>query len=346
MALAGVLVWRGVFLWAARQNALCDTVLILGTTQSAQQIATEMMRKAPLGFEVVGFLGEQRAEVGRRLVNAPVIGTMSDLEQLVLAHDVSLIVVALDDRRGKLPMAQLLRCRLAGVRVEEVTNFFERLTGRILIKNLRPSWLVFSPGFNKPSLLRSSRRAVELMVALVLLLLAMPLFVLVAIMVKLDSPGALFYRQERVGEGGRTFWLYKFRTMRVDAEVITGPVWAAEANDPRMTRVGRRLRKLRLDELPQIFNVLWGEMSFVGPRPERPHFVNTLRQVVAFYDERHSVKPGITGWAQINFGYGSTIEDAEEKLEFDLYYIKHLSLMMDLSIMCDTVKVMLRGKGR
>jgi sugar transferase (PEP-CTERM system associated) len=346
MALAAVLVWRGVFLWAARQKALCDTVLILGTTQSAQQIATEMMRRSPLGFDVVGFLGEQRAEVGRRPVNAPVIGTMSDLEQLVLAHNVTLILVALDDRRGKLPVAELLRCRLAGVRVEEVTNFFERLTGRIPIKNLRPSSLVFSQGFNKPSLLLSSRRAVELMVALVLLLVAMPLLVLVAIAVKLDSPGALFYRQERVGDGGRTFWLYKFRTMRVDAEFTTGPVWAAEADDPRMTRVGRRLRKLRLDELPQILNILWGEMSFVGPRPERPHFVNTLRQVIPYYDERHRVKPGITGWAQINFGYGSTIEDAEEKLEFDLYYIKHMSLMMDLSIMLDTVKVMLLGKGR
>lgn len=346
MALAGVLIWRGVFIWAVGQKALSDNVLILGTTQSAQQIAVEMLRRSPLGFKVVGFLGEERAEVGRRLVNPSVIGTMSDIEQLVRAHNVNVIVVALDDRRGKLPIAQLLRCRLAGVRVEEVTNFFERLTGKILVKNLRPSWLIFSQGFNKPRLLRNSKRAVELVAALVLSLLAAPLLAVVAVLVKLDSHGPLFYRQERVGEKGRTFWLYKFRTMRVDAESSTGPVWASAENDPRMTRVGRLLRKLRLDELPQILNVLRGEMSFVGPRPERPHFVNTLGKIIPYYDERHSVKPGITGWAQIKFGYGSTIEDAEEKLQFDLYYIKHMSLIFDLGIMLDTVKVVVLGKGR
>lgn len=345
-ALVGVLLWRGVFFWAVGQQALSDTVLILGTTQSAQQIAVEMIQRAPLGFKVVGFLGEQRAEVGRRLVNPSVIGTMSDVEQLVQAHHVSLIVVALDDRRGKLPVSQLLRCKLAGVRVEEVTNFFERLTGKILVKNLRPSWLVFSQGFNKPRLLQNSKRTAEFLAALVLLLLGGPLLVLVTILVKLDSHGPVFYRQERVGEKGRPFWLYKFRTMRVDAEASTGPVWASELNDPRMTRVGRRLRKLRLDELPQIINVFRGEMSFVGPRPERPHFVNTLRKIIPYYDERHSVKPGITGWAQIKFGYGSTIEDAEEKLQYDLYYIKHMSIIFDVGIVLDTLKVMVLGKGR
>jgi len=346
MALAGVLIWRGLFSWAVGQKALSDNVLILGTTQSAQQIAVEMMRRAPLGFNVVGFLGEHQAEVGRRLVNPSVIGTMSDIEQLVRTHNVNVIVVALDDRRGKLPIAQLLRCRVAGVRVEEVTSFFERLTGKILVENLRPSWLIFSQGFNKPRLLRNSKRAGEFIAAQLFFLLAAPVLGLIALLVKLDSPGPLFYRQERVGEKGRTFWLYKFRTMRVDAESSSGPVWAAAENDPRMTRVGRLLRKLRLDELPQILNVLRGEMSFVGPRPERPHFVDTLRKIIPYYDERHSVKPGITGWAQIKFGYGSTIEDAGEKLQFDLYYIKHMSLIFDLGIIVATVKVMVLGKGR
>jgi sugar transferase (PEP-CTERM system associated) len=346
MALVGVLIWRGLFSWAVGQRALSDNVLILGTTQSAQHIAVEMIRRSPLGFKVVGFLGEHQAEVGRRLVNPSVIGTTNDIEQLVRAHNVNLIVVALDDRRGKLPIAQLLRCRVAGVRVEEVTSVFERLTGKILVENLRPSWLIFSQGFNKPRLLRNSKRAGEFIAAQLLFLLAAPVLGLIAILVKLDSPGPLFYRQERAGEKGRTFWLYKFRTMRVDAESSTGPVWAAAENDPRMTRVGRLLRKLRLDELPQILNVLRGEMSFVGPRPERPHFVNTLRKIIPYYDERHSVKPGITGWAQIKFGYGSTIEDAEEKLQFDLYYIKHMSLIFDLGIILATVKVMLLGKGR
>ncbi len=345
LALAGVLAWRLVFMWAVGQRALADRVLILGTGHSAQQVAREMLRRRPLGFDVVGFLGEHRAEVGRPLVNPSVIGTADDLEALVAQRRVNLIVVALDDRRGKLPMATLLRCRLAGVRVEEATNFFERLTGKILVSNLRPSWLVFSQGFNKPRLLRNSKRAAELLVALALLVLAAPLMLLIAALIKLSDGGSVFYRQERVGEKGRTYSLFKFRTMRLNAEVDTGPVWAAEANDPRVTFLGRILRKTRLDELPQLLNVARGEMSFVGPRPERPHFVGVLRKVIPYYDERHSVRPGITGWAQIKFRYGSTIEDAEEKLQFDLYYIKHMSFLFDLGIILDTFKVMLRHKG-
>ena len=345
MALGGVLLWRGLFLWASGQKALSDNVLILGTGQSARQITTEMLQRGPLGFNVVGFVGEHKAEVGRRLVNPSVVGIIDDLEALVETYRVNLIVVALDDRRGKLPIAELLRCRLAGVRVEEVTNFFERLTGKILVKNLRPSWLVFSQGFSKPRFLDNSKRVAEFMVALLFLLLFAPLFGLLALLIKLDSRGPVFYRQERVGAKGRRFFLFKLRTMRTDAESASGPVWAAAENDPRMTRMGRLLRKLRLDELPQIINVLKGEMSFVGPRPERPHFVDMLCKVVPFYDERHSVKPGITGWAQIKFGYGSTIEDAEEKLQFDLYYIKHMSIIFDIGIVLDTLKVMLVGKG-
>jgi sugar transferase (PEP-CTERM system associated) len=283
--------------------------------------------------------------VGRRLVNPSVIGVIDDLEAMVERHDVSLIVVALDDRRGKLPIGPLLRCRLAGIRVEEATNFFERLTGKILVSNLRPSWLVFSAGFNKPRLLRNSKRAAELVTAVGMVAVAAPLLALIAALVKLTSPGPVFYRQERVGEKGKPYFLFKFRTMRINAETETGPVWAAETNDPRITPLGRLLRKTRLDELPQLLNVVRGEMSFVGPRPERPHFVRVLRKVIPFYDERHSVRPGITGWAQIKFRYGSTIEDAEEKLQFDLYYIKHMSLAFDLGIILDTLKVMVLQKG-
>jgi sugar transferase (PEP-CTERM system associated) len=345
LALGTLLVWRNAYFWIAGRGALSDSVLILGTGESAQRIAVEMLRRSPLGFRVVGFLGQHRAEVGRRLVNPSVIGTTSDLIPLVERDRVNLIVVALEDRRGKMPVADLLRCRLAGVRVEEVTNFYERLTGKILVKNLRPSWLVFSQGFNKPRLLRNSKRSAELMAALFILALASPLLALIALLIKLGSPGPVFYRQERVGEKGRVFPLFKFRTMRTDAEAATGPVWATHGLDPRITGVGRYLRKFRLDELPQFINVLRGEMSFVGPRPERPHFVDTLRKIIPYYDERHSVKPGITGWAQIKFGYGSTIEDAEEKLQFDLYYIKHMSLVFDLGILLDTLKVIVMGKG-
>lgn len=345
LSLVCLFLWRSAFLWMSGQQALCDNVLILGTGASAQRLAVEIIRRAPLGFKVVGFLGEHRAEVGRRLVNPSVIGTNEDLSSIVRQENVNLIVVALEDRRGKMPVASLLRCRMAGVRVEEAAGFFERLTGKILVKNLRPSWLVFSQGFNKPRLLRNTKSAGEFVIALATLVLLAPLLGLIALLVKLDSPGPVFYRQERVGEKGRTFWLYKFRTMRRGAEASTGPVWSAADGDPRVTRVGRLLRKVRLDELPQLLNVLRGEMSFVGPRPERPHFVGMLRQIIPYYDERHSVKPGITGWAQIKFRYGSTIEDAEEKLQFDLYYIKHMSFVFDAGIVLDTLKVALLGRG-
>jgi len=345
LALTTVLLWRSVYLWASGHQALGETVLILGTGPHAIQIAREMLRRAPLGFRVAGFLGEHRAEVGRRLVNPSVIGTIDGLSQLVDEHQVSLIVVALEDRRGRMPVADLLRCRMRGIRVEEATNFFERLTGRILVKNLRPSWLVFSQGFNKPRFLRNAKQTIEFVMALALLVITAPLLGLLALLIRLESPGPVFYRQERVGQKGKIFSLIKFRTMRADAESATGPVWTSVEGDPRMTRLGGWLRKVRLDELPQLVNVVRGEMSFVGPRPERPHFVETLRKIIPYYDERHSVPPGITGWAQVKFCYGSTIEDAEEKLQFDLYYVKHMSLLFDLGIILDTLKVVVLGRG-
>jgi sugar transferase (PEP-CTERM system associated) len=283
--------------------------------------------------------------VGRSLVNPSVIGTLPDLLPLVQSHRVSLIIVALDDRRGKMPVSELLQCRLAGIRVEEGTSFYERLTGKIQVRNLRPSWLVFSQGFNKPRLLLTGKRAGELVTAALALLLVAPFLILIALLIKLDSRGPVFYRQERVGEKGRSFSLLKFRTMHTNAEAATGPVWATGTEDRRLTRVGRLLRRARLDELPQLLNVLAGEMSYCGPRPERPHFVEQLRHIIPYYGERHSVKPGITGWAQIKFGYGSNIEDAEEKLQYDLYYVKHMSLRLDLGIIVDTLKVMVTGRG-
>jgi sugar transferase (PEP-CTERM system associated) len=345
LAFLAVLGWRYGYLWIAHREMLSEAVLVLGTGASAVQIVRETMEHSPVGYRVVGFVGEHRAEVGRRLFNPTVLGTIEELPQLVERHRVSLIVVALDDRRGRMPVAELLRCRLMGIRVEEAPSFFERLTGRILVRNLRPSWLVFSQGFRKPRLFLRLKQTAEFLVALVALVLSGPLLALIAALVKLDSRGPVFYRQERVGEGGRTIALMKFRTMRADAEAATGPVWAAAEGDPRMTRLGRYLRKARLDELPQLINVLRGEMSFVGPRPERPHFVETLRRVIPYYDERHSVKPGITGWAQIKFGYGATIEDAEEKLQYDLYYIKHMSPWFDAGVVLQTLKVMLLGRG-
>lgn len=345
LAFCVIVAWRFIFLWAAGHEALRERVLILGTGQSARQVAREVLRRAPLGFTVVGFLGETRAEVGRHVVNPSVIGTTADLLPLVEAYNVELIVVALDDRRAKMPMAELLQCRMAGIRVEDATGFYERIAGNIMLHNLRPSWLIFARGFNRPRIVRNAKRAVDFVGALVLLVLLAPLFAVIALLIKLTSPGPVFYRQERVGEKGRIFSVIKFRSMRTGAEAATGPVWSREDRDPRVTWVGRHLRQFRLDELPQLLNVLPGEMSFVGPRPERPYFVERLRKVIPYYDERHNVKPGITGWAQIKFGYSSTIEDAERKLEFDLYYVKNMSLFLDIAIILDTIKVVLPGRG-
>jgi len=339
-----VVVWHSLHVWLAGRDSLRENVLVLGTGHTARKIAVEMEERAPLGYRVVGFLSDHPAEVNRQ-VDPTILGTMDDLLAMVEQHRVHLIVVGLDDRRGSMPVRELLQCRLAGIRVEEGASFFERLTGKILVSNLRPSWLVFSGGFSNPKTIRNLKRAVELVLAAALLVLLAPLLLAVAVAVKLDSRGPAIYRQRRIGERGVPFDLLKFRTMASDAEKTTGPVWASPDDDPRVTRVGRILRNTRLDELPQLMNVLRGEMSFVGPRPERPFFVERLGQVIPYYNERHNVKPGITGWAQVRFGYASTIEDAENKLQFDLYYIKNMSLLFDLTVILQTLKVMVLGKG-
>jgi sugar transferase (PEP-CTERM system associated) len=345
LAYAAIVAWRVVFAWTAGRERLTDRVLILGTGQSAQQIAVELQRRRPAGFAVVGFVGEAAAEVGRNLIDAPVVGTTMEIFTVVQAQRVNLIVVALDDRRGKMPMSDLLRCRLAGVRVEEATTFYERLAGKILVHNLRPSWLLFGWGFNRARLFQNTKRLLDVLAAGALLVVLSPLLALIAALIRLTSPGPVLYRQSRVGERGRVFAVLKFRSMRLGAEAATGPVWATEGFDSRVTVLGRYLRKFRLDELPQLLNILRGEMSFVGPRPERPHFIEVLRKVVPYYDERHTVKPGVTGWAQIKFGYGSSIEDAQEKLQFDLYYLRHMSMTFDVGILLDTLKIVALGRG-
>jgi sugar transferase (PEP-CTERM system associated) len=344
-SLLSVLSIRGLYRWLGEEDGFGERLLILGTGTTAQNVAREILKRRPWGLRVVGFLGDDPAQVGHRLVNPTVVGTMDELYLLARRLKAGIIVVALDDRRGKMPVDDLLRCRIEGLRVEEGASILERLTGQIPIKNLRPSWLVFSQGFDESRMLRSLKAAGEMATAAALLVLFAPAMILTALAVKITSPGPVIYRQERVGRAGKLFQLLKFRTMRSDAEAATGPIWSTGDRDPRITRLGRLLRKTRLDELPQLVNVLRGDMSFVGPRPERPHFVSALRQVIPLYDERHSVRPGITGWAQINAGYGSSIEDAELKLQYDLYYIKHMSFAFDIGIMIDTLKVVAIGRG-
>jgi sugar transferase (PEP-CTERM system associated) len=344
---SGLLLWRFAQLWTwSNLSVVGDRVLVLGTGISACNVVREMLKRSPSGYRVLGFLTEYEEEVGQVLGSPSVIGTLADLPRLASSLDATLIVVAQEDRRKKLPVEMLLRCRTAGVRVVEAATLFEGLSGRIPLRDLRPSWLIFSGGFDKPRALNNLKRLGETWLAGALLLASAPLAAVLALLVRLSGPGPVLYRQARVGLDGHTFELLKFRTMRADAESESGPVWASAENDPRATRLGRLLRKFRLDEVPQLWNVMRGDMSFVGPRPERPHFVEKLRKVIPYYDERHGVRPGITGWAQVKFPYGATLEDAEEKLEFDLYYVKNMSLLLDVAIVLETFKVMLLGRGR
>jgi sugar transferase (PEP-CTERM system associated) len=313
-----------------------------GTGRTARMLARQMGTQQDFAYRLVGFVQERNdVPVVRQ---HDILGTPEDMDRIIRSRHVDRIVVGLSDRRGRLPIEPLLRAKLSGVRVEDATTTYERLTGKILIDDLKPSWLIFSDGFRASRGTRFIKRMIDLALSILLGLITLPLMVLTAIAVKLESAGPALYCQERVGENGRIFNIFKFRSMRMDAEQPGQPIWARE-NDERVTRVGRVIRLTRLDELPQLWNVMRGDMSFVGPRPERPFFVDHLAADIPFYMQRHAVKPGLTGWAQVKYRYGSTIEDAMEKLRYDLYYIKHLSIVFDLTIVLDTVKVILFGKG-
>jgi len=272
-----------------------------------------------------------------------IIGDFKQLSSICRTCQIDRVIVALDERRGSLPLDQLLQCRLKGIHVDDGISFRESLSGKLSVESLLPSTIIFSNGFRGVVIYKGIKRGVDLLASLLGFLLFLPLWLVIALAIKLDSRGSVFYRQERVGQGGKTFNMVKFRSMTVDAEK-DGPVWAV-VNDQRVTRVGRWIRKLRLDEIAQLINVIKGEMSIVGPRPERPYFVKKLEKEVPFYTHRHAVKPGITGWAQILYPYGATREDAQEKLKYDLYYIKHMSPFMDIRIISETAKIVLLSRG-
>ena len=329
----------------AANDALRQRVLVLGTGRNANLLNMRMRRKADRrGFELVGFvpMGEAAPEVEPAMHFDAGVG----LVDLVRDNQIDEIVVAVDDRRGVLPMAALLQCRAAGINVTSLADFFEREAGKIKLGVIDPSALVFGEGFNCHPLRCATKRVFDIASATLLLLLAAPVMILTALAIMLESGFGqpILYRQERVGEGGRVFKVLKFRSMRTDAEKDGVARWAT-TNDDRITRVGRFIRKVRIDELPQIFNVLRGDMSFVGPRPERPHFVEQLTRQIPYFGLRHCVKPGITGWAQLRYAYGASVEDAAEKLKYDLYYVKKHSLLFDAAILLQTVEVVLFGKG-
>ncbi len=341
-----VVAWRLLFAWISRQVAPRERLLLVGTGVAAVDLARELhQRRQELGVEIVGFVDPDPSRLGAAVINPGVIGAIDDITSLVGSMAIDRVVVSLSDARGKLPMNRLLDIRLqSGVTFDHLTDVYEEYTGKIAVENLRPSWLIFSSGFRKSRVLATAKRAFDIGGAFVGLVVALPLMAIVAVLVRLSSPGAIFYHQERVGLNGRVFRIHKFRTMRADAEAATGPVWST-ANDTRVTSAGRFLRQTRLDELPQLWNVLRGDMSIVGPRPERPEFVAQLTTAIPYYGQRHVVKPGVTGWAQVRYTYGATVEDAIEKLQYDLYYIKNMSLALDVVIAIETLKIVVLRRG-
>jgi len=318
-------------------------LLLLGSGRPAQIIADAVNGSHP-DYEMVGCVDGHAGRIGQEINGVKILGTVEDLGRVSRAARPDVIVVALAERRQSLPLSDILECKLEGIEVEDWPTFYEKLMGKIHLTELRPSWLIFSDGFRKSNVTLGVKRGMDVVLSIVGLLLTLPLFPLIALLIRLDSSGPVFYRQQRLGQGGRVFWLIKFRTMRRDAELETGPVWAGD-RDPRATRVGRILRRSRLDEVPQLANVLRGEMSLVGPRPERPDFVGELQAKIPFYIHRLTAKPGITGWAQVKYRYGATVEDALEKLQYDFYYIKNLSIFFDLLILLQTIQVVSVGKG-
>jgi sugar transferase (PEP-CTERM system associated) len=329
--------WRMVYAWLARKPYLLEKVYVLGTGERAQRLVNGLRARTELGVAVVGWSGNVEGALTREAI-------ASHLIELVREHRVHRVIVAMLDRRGTLPVMEILQLRLNGVRVEEATSWLEKISGRIEVDNLYPSWLIFAEGFRFSSGFMLMRRVVSLVAAAILLLLVLPVIPFVILAIKFDSPGPVMYRQKRIGLGGKVFYCYKFRTMRQDAEADRGATWATD-DDPRITRVGRFLRMVRLDEIPQLWCVLKGDMGFVGPRPERPEFVEWLAEEIPFYEVRNTVPPGITGWAQVRYKYGNTLEDAKEKLQYDLYYIKNMSLGLDLMIIFQTIKIVLIRRG-
>ena len=341
-----VVAWRVAFEWVSRRVRPRERLLLVGTGHSAVVLARELFeRRSELGVEIVGFVDPDPSAIGTPLINPGIIGTIDDIPDIVERRNVDRVVVSLADARGKLPMDRLLDMKLAGVSFDHLASVYEEYTGKIAVENLRPSWLIFSPGFKKSRWLSAGKRLLDVIAAVIGLVLAAPIMVLVAAAVRLTSVGPLLYHQRRVGLDGRTFMVHKFRSMRDDAEAATGPVWAAKDGDPRLTLVGGFLRRSRLDELPQLWNVLRGEMAFVGPRPERPEFVSELTRQIPYYGQRHVVRPGLTGWAQVRYSYGASKEDALEKLQYDLYYIKNLSIAFDLFVILSTIKIVVLRRG-
>lgn len=345
LVLVMLLSWRIFIHYLIGHPEIGERILVVGTGDAARETAQAVLKRRDAGFRIVGFVTDNGLRPDSMIDNLAVLGTTGDLESVVRTENVDRLVVAVQDRRGSFPTESLLKMSLAGeVSIEECTSFFERVTGQVHLEMVRPSWLIFA-GKTRATRFKSAVREVfHRLLGLAGFILSLPISILAAVLIKLDSRGPIFYRQERVGKNGKVFEVIKFRSMKTDAEADGKPVWAASGDD-RVTRVGRVIRKIRVDEIPQFWNIVKGEMSFVGPRPERPHFVSQLAREIEFYGHRHLVAPGLTGWAQIKYPYGASVEDARQKLQYDLYYIKNQSLALDLLIIFETVKTVIFGFG-
>ena len=329
--------WRLGFTWLVQLPILVERVYVLGTGERAQRVVQGLRQNPEIGVEIASWTGKMEGAVTRDSVAAHLL-------EVVHKQKVHRVIVAMPDRRGTIPMRELLDLRMQGVKIEEAATWLEKISGKIEVENLYPSWLVYGQGFRRSTPFIVIRRVVSVIISLLGLTLALPLLPFIVLAIRLDSKGPVFYTQARVGKAGRVFNVVKFRTMRQDAEAANGPQWAGN-NDPRVTRVGKFLRVSRLDEIPQLWCVLKGDMAFVGPRPERPEFIEWLSKEIPYYGVRHMVRPGLTGWAQVKYKYGSTVADAREKLQYDLFYIKNASIGLDLLIMFLTVKTVLLRRG-
>jgi len=324
---------------------LVKKIVIVGAKEEGLKLAEKIFENRKKGFKIVGFVDDDPELLGRTVSGQKVIGIMSDLEKISKEKNVDYIIVT-TNKRGKNTFCSqtLLNLKLKGYKILEYQKFYEILLGKIDTTNLRPSWFIFSDGFKISFFKQTMKRVASIILSVLGIIITAPIMLITAILIKMDSKGPVFFKQARVGKNGKIFILIKFRTMGIDAEKESGPVWAQDA-DPRITRIGRILRNFRIDELPQLFNVLKGEMSIVGPRPERPFFVEKLKKQINYYGQRLTVEPGITGWAAIKYGYGSSVEDTIQKLKYDLFYIKNFSVLFDFFIILLTMKVVIFGRG-
>ena len=340
--------WRFCYKLILSHGIFDQNIIILGSGALAQNITNAIAQKKDSGYtvsvNVKEYLGNN--DIANEQNTAPTIYKQNyeGLCDMADELNISKIVVALTEKRGALPTKELVKCRVNGIEIIEGASFYEMLTGKFIVEQINPAWLIFSEGFYKSRTRRFLKRSMDLILSIVLLILLSPVIIATAILIKIDSKGPVIFSQERLGENKKTYLIYKFRSMVADAEKQSGPIWA-EDNDRRITRVGRYIRQWRVDEIPQLWNVFKGDMSFVGPRPEREFFVKKLEDIIPYFTERFSIKPGITGWAQVCYSYGSSVEDAIEKLNYDLFYIKNMSIFMDLMIIMRTVKIVLFGKG-